>query len=323
MKAVVATGSKQVDFVADRPEPTLKDGEVLVRVAASPIQPSDFLNISGAFPQTKFPIIAGRDYSGIVVKPESSSWYGKKVYGTSGTQLSILRDGVQAEFVAIPEDALAEAPNNLDLLQASMIGTPWTTAFMTLHRARAKQGEVVLVTGAGGNVGSAVAMLAKSRLFGCKVLTAGRGDKYDVDVTTDPELSTAKVKTDGRGPDVVIDTTGDLKLAYAALRVTNKGGRLSIITTGSSRGSTTTDVSVDFLELYRLERCIIGCNSLGHSLQETAQWLSKIKTAFEAGDLTAPTTDGPKITKIDLEGVADAFREIGNGSRQTFLIEVG
>lgn len=323
MKANIAEGGKKVEFEASHPRPTLHPGNVLVKVAASPILPSDFLNISGGFPNTTFPIVPGRDYAGVVVEPSSSSWHGKKVYGTSGPDLSITRDGTHAEYVAVPEDALAEAPSNISLEQASMIGTPWTTAWMTLDRARAKNGETVLVTGAGGNVGSAVVQLARSRLWGCRVLTAGRGDKYDVDVTTDPDFSTAKDKTHSRGPDIVVDTTGDLKLASVGLRILNKRGRLSIITTGASRGSTETDVRVDFKDLYRLEHSIVGCNSFEHSMQEMAGWLAGLAKGFESGELTAPSAEGPKIKKIGLEGVKEAYGEIAGGSRQTFLIVVG
>lgn len=320
MKANIAVGGKKVEFEADRPMPSLKDGEVLVKVMASPIQPSDFLNISGGFPNTRFPSVAGRDYAGVVVQPSSSSWHGKKVYGTSGADLSITRDGTHAEFVALPESGLAEAPKSMDLVQASLVGTPWTTAWLTLDRARAKKGETVLVLGASGKVGSAVVELAKSSLWGCKVLTAGRSDKFDVNTTQTPDLSTAKELTSGKGPDVVVDCAGDLKLASARLNILAKRGRLSIITTGASRGSTETTVTVDFKNLYRLEHSIVGCNSFEHSFEENAAWLTELAQGFDSGDLTAPVADGPRIKKISFDGVKDAYSELGNGSKSVFLV---
>lgn len=321
MKANIALGGKQVKFDADRPVPSLKSGEVLVKVAASPIEPSDLMNISGGFPGTNFPIVPGRDYAGIVVEPSSSTWHGKKVYGTSGTEISIKRDGTHAEFVALPESALAEIPKTLDLLQASLIGTPWTTAWMTLDRAQTKRGDTILVIGASGKVGSAVVELAKSDLWGCKVLRAGQNDKYDINTVKTPDLSTAKELSDGRGPDVIVDTVGDLALSNALLNVLAKRGRLAIITTGSSRGSTLETVDVDFKALYREEHCIIGCNSFGHSVEETAVWLGKIAKGFESGQLTPPVADGPRITKIGFEGVKDAYEALANGSKQVYLID--
>lgn len=323
MKAIVAHGAKRVEFVQSHPKPNPGPDEVLIRVAASPIQPSDFLNISGGFPNTEFPIIPGRDYSGTVVEPESSIWHGRTVYGTSGPDLSITRNGTHAEYVVVPETALASTPKNLSLLQASLVGTPWTTAYMLLSRTQAKQGETVLVTGAGGNVGSAVVQLAKSSLFACNVLSAGRGEKYDVDVTKDPEMKSVGEAIQGAGVDVAIDTTGDLSLAYAGLKVLNKRGRLGIISTGSSHGGTNSTVPVDFKTLYRLEHAIVGCNSFNHSMEECADWLTKIAGGFEAGELTPSVSDGPRINKIRLDEVDNAYAEIAKGSRQLFLISIG
>lgn len=320
MKANIAVGGKKVEYDPDRPVPSLKDGEVLVKIAASPIQPSDFLNISGGFSNTKFPVVAGRDYAGVVVEPSSSSWHGKKVYGTSGADLSITRDGTHAEFVALPESALAEAPKSMDLVQASLVGTPWTTAWLTLDRAKAKKGETVLVLGASGKVGSAVVELAKSSLWGCNVLTAGRSDKFDVNTVATPDLSTVKKLTHGKGPDIVVDCAGDLNLAHAGLKILNQRGRISVITTGASRGSTETTVTVDFKNLYRSEHAIIGCNSFEHSLEENAAWLTKLTQGFDSGDLTAPVADGPRVRKILFDGVKDAYGELGNGSKSVFLI---
>jgi NADPH2:quinone reductase len=211
----------------DRPEPELRKSQLLIKVAASPIQPSDLLNTQGNFPHTTFPRIPGRDFAGIVIQPASSPWHGKSVYGTSGANLGFTQDGTHAEFVLVSEDAVAEVPRGLDLKQASVMGVPWTTAFLALRRASAKKGEAVLVCGAGGAVGGAVVQIAKSSLFGCHVLTAGRGDKYDVDTAKYPDLKVAKDLTYGHGPDVVVDTTGDFGLMTAGLATLNIGGRLA------------------------------------------------------------------------------------------------
>jgi NADPH:quinone reductase len=211
----------------DRPDPEPRKSQLLIKIAASPIQPSDLLNTQGNFPHTTFPRIPGRDFAGIVIQPASSPWHGKSVYGTSGADLGFTRDGTHAEFVLVPEDAVAEVPRGLDLKQACVMGVPWTTAFLALMRASAKKGEAVLVCGAGGAVGGAVAQIAKSSLFGCHVLTAGRGDKYDVDTAKYPDLKVVKDLMYGHGPDVVVDTTGDFGLMTAGLATLNIGGRLA------------------------------------------------------------------------------------------------
>lgn len=236
MKAIVVSLADQgaasqtrkttLEFTS-KPDPELHENELLVKVAASTIQPSDLLNSQGNFPHTTFPRIPGRDFAGIVVEPTSSPWHGKSVYGTSGPDLSFTCDGAHAEFVVVHEDAVAEVPQGMDLKQAGVIGVPWSTAYTALTRAGARKGEAVLVLGAGGAVGGAVVQLAKSSLFKCRIFTAGRGDKYDVDTAKYPDLKVAKDLTFGRGPDVIIDTTGDLVLMNAGLGQLSKGGRLA------------------------------------------------------------------------------------------------
>ncbi|KAF2100583.1 GroES-like protein [Rhizodiscina lignyota] len=322
MKAVVVTRNSPsekttISYDADHATPSPGPNELLIRVAASAIQPSDFLNASGNFPSTSFPRIPGRDFAGTVVEPSSSPLHGKQVFGTSGPVLSFTRDGAHAEYVVVDENAVAEVPKGVELKQAAVMGTPWTTACVVLSRAGAKEGETVMVFGAGGAVGSAVVQLAKG-LFGCKVLTAGRGDKYDVDTVKYPDLTVAKELTSGKGPDVVVDTTGDLGLMGHGLKQLAKGGRLGVITTGSASGSKTTAQSIDFKDLYRLEHSIVGCNSVEHSASEMAAWLQKMGPRFEAGELKAP--DVSRYTEAKLEDGVKAYEELGKGSRNKYVI---
>ena len=165
-EGITVQSRKTILKFGSQPEPDFQENHLIVKVAASPIQPSDLVNTQGNFASTTFPRIPGRDFAGVVVQPTSSPWHGKSVYGTSGPVLGFTCDGAHAEFVRVSEDAVAELPQNMNLKQASVIGVPWTTAFIALTRADAKEGETVLVFGAGGAVGGAVVQLARSSLFG-------------------------------------------------------------------------------------------------------------------------------------------------------------
>lgn len=349
--AASQTRKTNLKFTSSHPDPELRENDLLVKVVASPILPSDLLNTQGNFPHTTFPRIPGRDFAGVVVQPASSHWHGKSVFGTSGPDLGFTCDGAHAEFVVVHEDAVTEIPQGLDWKQASVIGVPWTTAYIALTRAHAKKGETVLVFGAGGAVGGAVAQLAKSSLFRCRVFTAGRGDKYDVDTTKHPDLKVAKDLTFGKGPDVIVDTTGNLELMAAGLGQLSQGGRLAgepilcqsretrfvpsnllpsksvvpdfipsrlVISTGSSSGRTTTAVDVDFKQLYRLEHSIIGCNSVEHSAHEMAAYLQKMKASFESGELRAADMSG--YTEVKLEELVAAYEEMRHGTKKKFVI---
>ena len=91
-----------------------------------------------------------------------------------------------------------------------------------------------------------------------------------------------------------------------------------VITTGSSSGQTTTSVDVDFKQLYRLEHSIVGCNSVEHSGEEMAGWLRKMKAPFETGELKAP--DVSRYTDVKLEDVANAYEEMGHGTKKKFVV---
>lgn len=283
------------------PKPIPGPGQVLVQLKASPIQPSDALNSKGLFPHTTFPRIPGRDFAGIVVDGPSHL-LGKEVFGTSGHDFSFTEDGCHAEYCLISEKVVVEKPKNLSFAQAASAGTPFTTAAIALRRAGAKAGENVLVLGATGQVGSAVANLAKS--WGCKVLGVARGNAAEVDSAGDPTLSKAKALTDGRGPDVAVDTVGDAALAQAAIEVLGLRGRYSFIS--APRGGNS-KVPVDFLSVYRREVTLVGNNSVDHSQEEMAQELKSMREGFESGVLV-PLKESA-MTFTGLPDAVDAYAD--------------
>ena len=284
------------------PKPTPGPSQVLVQVKASPIQPSDALNSKGLFPHTTFPRIPGRDFAGIVVEGPSHLLR-KEVFGTSGHNFSFTQDGSHAEYCLISENVVVEKPKNLSFAQAASVGTPFTTAALALRRAGAKAGETVLVLGATGQVGSAVAALAKS--WGCKVLGVARGNAAEIDSAGDPTLNKAKTLTDGQGPDVAVDTVGNAALAQAAIEVLGFRGRYSFIS--APRGGDS-KVPIDFLSVYRREVTLVGNNSVDHSQDEMAQELKTMREGFESGVLLPMKESAMTFISLQeaIEGYADS-----------------
>ncbi|KAK4963499.1 hypothetical protein LTR10_001128 [Elasticomyces elasticus] len=273
--------------IEDIPTTNPGPGELLIKIHASSVQPADILNSKGGFGMTTFPRTPGKDFAGIV-DTGPSSWQGKKVFGTSGSSFSFTSDGAQADYAVMPEGAVAEMPSNLSFAQAASLGTPWTTASLALSRAQAKEGEMVMVLGATGSVGSAAMEIAK--LMGY------------VDSTSDPELKGAKELTGGKGPDVVFDTVGDFELTKAAFDVLAFNGRLVTIT---SPRQGRTELSVDILSLYRRQISLVGCNTAAHPQEEMGQMLRELAPAFESGKLTPPEEKGMSL--ITLDQAPDAY----------------
>src|SRR5207253_6118675 len=72
--------------------------------------------------------------------------------------------GTYAEFVLCKTEQVHRLPQNVSFAQGAAMGTPYATAYRGLfQRAEAKPGEVVLVHGASGGVGTAAVQLARAR----------------------------------------------------------------------------------------------------------------------------------------------------------------
>jgi NADPH:quinone reductase-like Zn-dependent oxidoreductase len=310
MKALRLTstsGSKPSLSLSTLPKPSPPPGSVLVKIRAAGINPSDVINAKGGFPYTTFPRTPGRDYAGVVVEgPEE--FLGKEIYGTSGKVLSFTTDGTHAEYCVISCDGINLKPSSLSFVQAAAVGVPFTTAALTVRRAMIQSTDRVLILGASGAVGSAACQLARNKA--CQVLRAARRGSVDVNLTTDPELSTVKSLTEGKGVDVVIDTTGSPALMRAALRVLAPRGRLVYIS-APKEGST--DFTFDMKQLYREEKMIIGCNSLLQTLPEAAKELGGLTPGFEDGSLQAPNESD--IETIRIEDAVNVYQTKGNSKK--------
>src|SRR5271155_5038585 len=153
------TGSLDYLGVAEVPVPVPAGSELLIKVEAAAVNPSDPKNVLGKMHETTLPRTPGRDFAGEVAQGPAE-WVGRKVFG-SGGDLGFGRDGSHAEFVAVPQEAAVTMPQGLTFGQAAGIGLPYLTASAAIvHSAQLQAGETILVLGTNGSVGSAAARLA-------------------------------------------------------------------------------------------------------------------------------------------------------------------
>ncbi len=80
-------GNPSVLHIEEVPLPALQEGEVLVQIKASSINPSDVATVAGRF-HSQLPMTPGRDFAGVVV--EGDAWKGKHVWGT-GAGFGVVR----------------------------------------------------------------------------------------------------------------------------------------------------------------------------------------------------------------------------------------
>jgi NADPH:quinone reductase-like Zn-dependent oxidoreductase len=163
MKAVVVHqyGGPEVLKFEDYPNPVPGSGEVLVRVAATSVNPIDYKRRAGLtkdFYPIKFPGLIGVDIAGTAAK------IGAGVEGFSvGDQVFAMADNTYAELCVVKAAVLAKVPKGLDLIQAAALPLVTTTGNQLLLATGVNAGQTVLVVGAAGNVGRSAVFTAKSR----------------------------------------------------------------------------------------------------------------------------------------------------------------
>lgn len=297
-------GPPSVLAIEDIPRPEPRDGEALVKVKAVAINPSDVKNVSGHFQGTTLPRTPGRDFSGIVVA--GKQYQGQEVW-SSGPGLGTTRDGVQAEYVVLPEAALALKPRTLTMEQAAAIGVPFVTAWTALaHAAKLEAGETVLIIGAAGAVGQAALQIAnwrKARVLGAARSSGPITGAAAVINTATEDLSKRVLElTDGKGADVVFDTVGGAMFEPALHSLRLGGRQVAISSTGGRR------VSFDLVDFYHNLSRLIGVDSMKLTARDVGSIADELRRGFEAGALQPPP-----LEVVPFEEAVEAYERIASG----------
>ncbi|WP_343703115.1 NADP-dependent oxidoreductase [Chitinophaga sp.] len=168
MKAVAVTSFKAIPQLMDLPEPQVKEGQILIRLAAAGLNPFDWKMVDGILKDHMphvFPLIMGVDGAGVVEATGAGVTRFKKGNRVYGQMLHApVGEGSYAEFVVVPEKAaIAAAPETLSLTDAAAAPTAGMTALQLLDKLGLSAGQTLLLIGATGGVGSFVIQLAKAR----------------------------------------------------------------------------------------------------------------------------------------------------------------
>ena len=274
-------GPPSVLSIRDLPLPVLEEGEVLVQVKASSINPSDVGTVAGRF-HSKLPMTPGRDYAGVVV--EGGSWTGKQVWGT-GTGFGVVRPGSHAEFVAVPSSWLSEKPAGLSMKQAAVVGVPYLAAWQSLVEAgNLQKGERLLITGAGGAVGSAAIQIAhwkRATVIAADISQGAPDAESFVNLKEEDLVSAVQKATDGKGEDIVLDTVGG-DLFRPCLRTLRVGGRQIAIANAAGPDA---EVHLNLTDFYHNQLHLIGVDTQKLTGPQIAGLMNRLREGFEAGFL--------------------------------------
>jgi len=244
MRQIVTTANGDIDVlkVQEKPDPTPRDDEVVIRVRAAGLNFADILARQGLYPDgPPKPCVMGYEVSGVVDsvgKDVNSSFVGKSV-------VAMTRFGGQSEMIAVKATQMFEKPEQLTFEQAAAIPVNYLTAYALLVvMGSLHEGESVLIHNAGGGVGLAALDIAKKLgavTYGTasqgkhKFLT-DRGLDHPIDYRNQDWQPQLMQLTNGHGVDLIVDPIGGAhwKKSYNALRSTGRLGMFGVSTASAN-----------------------------------------------------------------------------------------
>ncbi len=215
MKAMIATGDAAASVaLAEVEQPRLGAHEALVKVEAYSVNRGETFLLEAPPPGWR----PGKDIAGLVVQAAadgSGPAVGRRVVGHPA-------QGGWSEYVAVPTEALAELPDEVDSVTAAALPLAGLTALRLLRVAGAVTGRRVLITGAAGGVGHYFVELAAAA---GAVVTAVTGSAERGRRLRELGASAIVHEVDAAaGPfDLVLESTGGPNLAAAAAKLTGRG----------------------------------------------------------------------------------------------------
>lgn len=312
MKAIRFMRPEEIEY-SEIPRPVPKDDEILAEISYAGFCATDIELLTGEMVHikngnTKYPIIPGHEWSGTVVE------VGRNVRGfqvgdrvTSDVSLGCgecdecrkghynlcpnrevigsyrNRQGVFAQYVAVPQRHAYKIPEGLSLEEAAL-AEPAATAMYAVTKARIPAGAEVLVIG-DGPIGQLAAQLAN--IAGAsKVIVAGSWDEKlaiakecgiaeTINYHKEDVAQRTKELTDG-GPEIIIETSGSNSALNSAVQALKPTGRIVAV---SWYNGAMVDVPMNALIVKDAE--LIGSlaspNSFGPVLRYMAEGKLKVK----------------------------------------------
>jgi len=232
MKAaqITAYGDPSVVRVNEIERPVAGEGQVLIEVYASSLNPFDTLVRSGAAQKMaplRLPATLGGDVAGVAAEVGAGVAglaVGDRVYGQASAVAG--NSGALAEFATTAAGQVAKMPADLDFEQAASLPLVGVSALQALtEHIKLGRGQKILIIGGSGGIGTVAIQLAKH--LGAYVTATATGAGLDLATRLDAdEVIDYKDRNFAdiiSGYDAVFDTAGGANFEQA-LRVLKKGG---------------------------------------------------------------------------------------------------
>ncbi len=290
--------------IEERPEPEPGPGQVRIRIEAAGVNYVDAIMASGGYQLTpNLPYVPGSEVAGTVDavgEGVTSPAVGDRVLASCGF-------GGFAEAVVVRAEQALALPSGLDPATAATVVQAYGTGLFALElRAGLKEGETLLVLGAGGGVG--LAAVDVGRALGARVFAAassaekraaalGMGAEAAIDYTTEDLKARARELAGGTGVDVVYDPIGG-DLAEPAIRALGEFGRYLVV------GFVGGIPKVPTNQVLLRNRAVVGVEWGGWAIfhpEESARLIDRLIGLLDEGRLhpaapsSFPLGDGPKV----------------------------
>jgi NADPH:quinone reductase-like Zn-dependent oxidoreductase len=229
MKAFVLPAFDAPPALQDLDDPVPGDGELLVRVQASSVNPVDNAIVAGylkSMAEHRFPVTLGRDFAGVVERGAGGFAEGDEVFGLVPHAGPDVHDGGWAERIVVSADGFVAAlPEGLGMAAAGAAVLAGVTALLLVEGVAPSAGERVAVVGANGGVGAFAVQLAARA--GATVIAVAAPEDEDFVLALGAHELVARGSALPSGMDALIDTatTGEDFAANAA--ALTMGGRAS------------------------------------------------------------------------------------------------
>ena len=303
----------------------VEDDEVLVRVRAASVHPDIWhvvrgvpyvLRLMGSGVLKPKNGVPGTDVAGhvdSVGKDVTRFQPGDEVFGESLRGHLTHHGGAYAEYVSVPEDALALKPANLTFEQAAAVPTSGFIALQGVRdQGRVRPGQRVLINGAGGGVGTFAVQLAKA--YGAHVTAVDSTSKLDMlqSIGADEVVDYTQEDFTRRGEryDLILDMAANYPLSDCRRALTPKGTYVLIGDRHFPGGSGGRWIGSQARYLKLLASAPFVSQRIALPVPRAEDRLAVLKELIEAGkitpvvDRTFPLSEVPAAIRYQEEGRA-------------------
>lgn len=316
--------------VCDIPDPAVGPDDVLVRVTFAGVNPLDNMIARGEVKLIvpyPMPLTMGNEFVGMVERTGTQVTrfsIGERVYG----RMPLDSIGAFAQFVSIPQSALAATPEYMSDEEAACVPLTALTAWQAYELMHVAEGGRLFISGATGSLGAMAVPIARD--LGLEVSVSGgasgRRRMLDMGVTTFVDYKTQDYATMLSGMDYVLDTVGDREIGKE-MGILKRGGIL-VSLRGTPNGAFARRIGLPWYKRLLFDAAGMRNDCLAHRrgqryafifVHADGAGLDRVSRMFEHHEVHPTVND-----VYDLAQVNDAMERVRRGgSNGKTLLRIG